>query len=747
MDHSLKQENQIKKYKGHFHEALSRMFPSAESLDEFKKERIDEGESTLRQLASIGASCGYLAEQTESELVHLINTMAQIKPALHHGRIPFEDMLNQITQGSSFNSLIDWINDISEDLDFPKVQVSLITRMKQGGILKTTKQKWILRLLAFWVGLKRPHLPYDYRSFIESFGYIPETVSHSEEEGVRIDFTFAQTHEIIDFQMIDWLKHELLICIKDLNLYRMTGDKVHFYSTTTATLLIDKDKGPANEPRLYSQAVRCALVIAHQILVRWALSPLNKYHNPMIIGIASGQFKKLQWQMQALINARLEENFNIRLTDFSKLCACLTDTKIVFSPSPSSCSMMNGENLILWTVRHFWFLYYDFIPKMIEDGMFPSDEPSRIDFSRQTQFPDRQKDAPGNLILDAIRKAPQNDSLIIETALVCLSKRMYIDACTILSIIFASDPFNPVARTLKMLIFLNMAMNQPDYGLFELYFDRAKKEGDFALKYCREEEELWCEYGLLFWTRAIYILRMLRKKKVVDTLQRNTFKSLLLDDLKQAETCFQNGMIFSPTVNRPGFWIVHLRSLIGMIGNDPSITESTGEIKDRQGIYGVESMKFFISLGWLDPAVITMTDETDRLNHLNRFVERMTQSIGWYYGSVHLRMYKPNVAFSIATVLWDFCPMITVKIAKNVLTWLERSKFNASQVIGSHTGLFSIVAWYSQIQDPKHFIACVDRAMDKIKSIIQKYLHLHDDTVIDQNSINGFRLFPLFFDE
>jgi len=747
MDHSLKQENQVKKYKNHFHEALSRMFPSVESLEEFKKERIDDGESTLMQLAAIGASCGYLGDQTESELVHLISSMALSKPSARHNSMSFSDILNQIAQGASTENLLNRVNTIAEDLDFPKIQVAMISRMKQGGGLKTTKQKWALRLLSFWIGLQRPHLPYDYHWLVESFNHVPDTATLTEDEGVRIDFTFAQNNEIIDFQMIDWLKNELLVCIRDLNLYRMTGDKVHFFSTTTATLLMDKDKGPAMEPRLYSRAVRCALVIAHQILVRWALSPVNKRQNPMVIGITAGQFSRLQWQMQTLVSARLEENFNVRLTDFSKLCACLTDTKVVFSPTSSSCPMINGQNLSFWTVRHFWFLYYDFVPRMLDEDMFPKDKPSSLDFSRLLQFPDHEKVNSGNLILEAIRKNPQNDALIIETALVCLAKRMYTEAGSILSMLFASNPYNPVARTLRMLVFLNMAMGQTDNGLFELYFDRAKKEADFTLKYCREEEELWCEWGLLFWTRAFFGLKTLRNNWVTEPHKRDSIKIRLLDDLKEAETCFQNGMIFSPTVNRPGFWIVHLRSLMELIRLDPTITEKTGPIKDRHGIYGIESVKFFISLGWLDPAVISMTDQRELLIHLNLFVERMTEAIEAYYGSVHLRMYKPNVAFSIATVLWDFSPIITVKIAKIVLEWLERSRFNATQVLGSQTGLFSIISWYSQIQDPEHFIDCIDRAMGRINAVVKSSLHLHNDTVIDPATLDGLKLFPLFFDE
>lgn len=737
----------MKEYKDQFNEALHRMFPSFASFENFKSENTSEAESICRNLVNIAYSHKYISHKSEAELSDLINSMAMTLNSSAHEQIAFPEILNEVAQGASINNLVDWINGTGINLGFPKIQASMITRLKVGGRIKTTRQKWILRLIAFWVGLKRPHLPYDYQSLIESFDYTPIPANDYEDEGVRIDFTFAQNVEIIDFKMVDWLKAELLDTIKDLNLIGMTGDRVKFHSTTTATIAINKEKGPSLEPRLYSNAIRCALVIAHQIMIRWAISPFNKRQNPMVVGIAAGEFAILSAQTQSLLSARPEVSMNIRMTEFAKLCTCLTDAKVVFNSTPVTLSMINGDIFNFWTVKHFWFLYYDFVPRLLDDDMLPSNQYDYTVFFSQTHFPQTSGDINGNIILQSIRKFPQHDVLLIETAMVCLAKRMYKEANNILLTIFASNPFNPVARTLRMLVFLNMAMGQSDYGIFDLYFDRAKKEGDFVLKYCQEDEEIWCEYGLLFWTRAIFILRLLRKKTICDKRQRDTFKNKVLSDLKEAEICFQNGMIFSPTVNRPGFWIVHLRSLMEMIKTDPSITESNSEIKDPMGIYGMESIKFFISLGWIDPEVITLTDDQERLKQLNLFVSKISQAIHTYYGSVHLRMYKPNVAFSIASVLWDFSPIMTVGIAKAVLEWLEKSRISARNVQSTKTGLFSIVSWYSQIQTPDHFINCITRAINKVSSVVKNKLHLDDDTLIDNHSINGLRLFPLFFDE
>ncbi|GAB6096780.1 hypothetical protein JCM14469_30330 [Desulfatiferula olefinivorans] len=467
----------------------------------------------------------------------------------------------------------------------------------------------------------------------------------------------------------------------------------------------------------------------------------------MVVGIAAGKFTKLSSQLQYVIDANLPENHTIRLTDFAKLCIGMTDAKIIFHSKPETYKTPHGD-LSIWVIKHFWFLYFDFIPQMLDRDMIPVDIVSYEHFQQSIHFPNIEPTSiNGTAILFALRKFPQNETLIIETAKVCLAKRMFQESNTILSSVFAYNPFNPVARSLRMLIYLNMAMEQKDMSVFELYFENAKKEGDFVLKYCPEDEEIWCEYGLLYWTRAIYILRQLRTHAIKNQPERLAFKERLLSDFKEAEDCFQNGMIFSPTVNRPGFWIVHLKSLHELIRHDETITESTTAIQDTLAIYSFESTKFFISLGWIEPAVLEITNSQEIISHLEAFIKRMSQAIQTYDGSVHLRMYKPNVSYSIATVLWDFSPLITVGIAKSTMEWLEKARHQARQLCETNTGIFSIISWYSHIQDPIHFIDCVTSAIKKIHDFVDTHLDKADDYLIDKDRLDGFKLFPLFFDE
>jgi hypothetical protein len=739
----------MKKFKKTFPEAVSRMFPTIESYEEFKncnESDCETVEMIAENLILYAYEFNYINKKNKKELKKWIKILSVSHKISFKKNILFEDVIKNIVQNSSVNNFVDWLNNVSEKLGFPKVQASMISRLKKINHFKTSRQQFLLRLISFWIGLKRSHLPYNYFTFTESLEN--NEIITDENEGVRIDISFNKDFHIIDFEMIEWLKNELNQCIIDMNFFSVLGNRISFPSTTTASLKIHKYKGDSLEPHLYSQAIRYAIMITHQIILRWSVSPTNKKNTPLVIGIAAGKYSELSSELRTMINVKLPDNFIVRLTDYAKLCACLTDAKIVFYSKPSINITDTNVYFSFWTIKYFWFLYYDFVPIMFTNKMIPSDVDTYAQFNQMINFPEKSTmDSIGTNILLLIRKNPKNELLIIETSKLFLSKRMFTPANQILNIIFASNPYNTVARTLRMLIFLNIAMTQNNYTLFELFFDRAIKESEFIINYCEQDEEFWCEYGLLHWTRAIFILRQLRKKIITGIDEREKFKNIILSDLKESEGCFEKAMLFSPTVNRPGFWIVHLKSLYNLIKHNKSITETTKPITDPDGIYGIESLKFFVSIGWVDSEIFYIKDNKEKVKYLDLFIERMTNSILIYDGTVNLRIYKPNVAYSIATVLWDFSPIMTVGIAKKTLAWLEKALKYANDLSNSKLGAFSIVSWYSQIQKPEHFSKCVSLAVNKVRKIISKYLDEENEFIIELTELEGFKLFPLFFDE
>ena len=66
----------------------------------------------------------------------------------------------------------------------------------------------------------------------------------------------------------------------------------------------------------------------------------------------------------------------------------------------------------------------------------------------------------------------------------------------------------------------------------------------------------------------------------------------MFSDLKKAENCFQKGMVFSLTINRPVFWIVHLGSLAELLKHNDSFINSTTPVTDAVGVYSTLSLRF-----------------------------------------------------------------------------------------------------------------------------------------------------------
>ena len=58
----------------------------------------------------------------------------------------------------------------------------------------------------------------------------------------------------------------------------------------------------------YQQSIRNIVSVAHQISIRWALSPFATKKRFLVIGIAAGNFTILDNSIQPLLNANLPED-------------------------------------------------------------------------------------------------------------------------------------------------------------------------------------------------------------------------------------------------------------------------------------------------------------------------------------------------------------------------------------------------------------------------------------------------------
>jgi len=98
-----------------------------------------------------------------------------------------------------------------------------------------------------------------------------------------------------------------------------------------------------------------------------------------------------------------------------------------------------------------------FIPILLTEKMLPTTKESFIRFKKSLCIPD-QREKNTHIALSAIHRYPQNSFLIIEIAKICFFRKMFHVANMIISSLFASNPQHVVARSLRMQIFLNLAL-------------------------------------------------------------------------------------------------------------------------------------------------------------------------------------------------------------------------------------------------------------------------------------------------
>jgi hypothetical protein len=116
----------MKEYKDQFPEALSRMFPTIESYEDFKNNNAEIASKIILKLMCLAYTYNHIPDKTEHDLIKLVNTMALTHITSQKKKISFSETMDNIAQDKSINNLVEWLNLVAADLDFPKIQASMI---------------------------------------------------------------------------------------------------------------------------------------------------------------------------------------------------------------------------------------------------------------------------------------------------------------------------------------------------------------------------------------------------------------------------------------------------------------------------------------------------------------------------------------------------------------------------------------------------------------------------------------------
>ncbi|KPA16426.1 hypothetical protein MHK_003367, partial [Candidatus Magnetomorum sp. HK-1] len=257
----------------------------------------------------------------------------------------------------------------------------------------TITKRNALRFIAFWIGFEYPDLAvsFNYEKLVQ---FCPKLKKRKSQEGVRILFYLKERGEDITEKDITWFRYELRQIRNDLKINYSNIDNL---SKNRTKFLMDinffkEDNNAINNPKSFARCVRDSIAISHQISNRWILSEFSSNRKSLIIGIATGTYKHLNYYLDEIINKEISENSVIRMTDFTRLCILTNDIKVIICKKPQISELSNGEKMNIWWITAFWStIYWDYIPVLLEEKMLPTTKKSYKKFKNAIYFPDTYK--------------------------------------------------------------------------------------------------------------------------------------------------------------------------------------------------------------------------------------------------------------------------------------------------------------------------------------------------------------------
>jgi len=603
-------------------------------------------------------------------------------------------------------------------IDLPKVSNSMLTRLKKEPADTPHKQN-VLRSLAFWIGYERAHLGprLNFETLLKLCREGKQTVNYTE--GVRIGFALYGRGDIIGQEIVTWLKKDLKDYIEQSMgrfLYGRWG-KVRSHDITTLYVDFPKEEEVSN-PTSYRRCLRSAVSLAHQMAIRWALSKYFTKNRFLSIGIAAGDYASVDNYLLPLLNAKLPGDPVIRMTDYARQCLLINDIRALLCSRPNEMTLFNGETLTIWWVVGFWSeMYFDFVPGLLEDEVLQNDPASVEALARIIWSPEKIELQPAagdesNAVVTFYR-FPHNSLLGIEIAKTLYYRRRFWEALEILRICLSIDPTHLNARTLRMLLFRNLALDAPSYPIAEDLFKQAEQEALYIQENCAlPPEDFYCEYAVVYLARAMSTLRYMREGNgfFYGRADVRRFKRMVFAWLNKSEALFEKGMTVSPSGIRSAYLLDSVRVLQAILRNDEEIFVSPEKpIDAKPEIVRQPSINLQWQLGYLREE-LSLEQQYD-------FMERiLMKSFRVHDDSVSLQAYRATTHFCTAVMWWDFFPVRTIASAKKSLQLLHDALAMAMAAEKDDVCIYSFTRTYGEMMPAAEFIRHIERSIRMIEA-------------------------------
>ncbi|MDD4242519.1 MAG: hypothetical protein PHG54_13915 [Smithellaceae bacterium] len=692
-------------------DALLSAFPTAASFYDFRDNDREISRRAIPGIVRYAYNHSVIETPTEAAFAAFLKKQDDRRETKTPAGLTFPDVLLTLAGPLSVNALIAQLEVTARELCLPSVGASMITRLKKRFVVNTPKKRALLRLLAFKLGQKRPELNWRYDVLVQlPAGSADSTQIPQETSGVTITFHLQGEGAVIVPADVAWLKKELSLCIDYLCLGNLIHKKtLETIGATSFNLRAPKKPGPADEPRLYNEAVRNLMAIAHQMSARWLLSDQGDPRKKLLIIIHAGPLEEAPAAIQRIVGFRISNESGIYLTDFAHLCALSASVKAGFALYAPNAYRATGAGSNIWLVTHFLSLrYYDLIPCLFDEKMLPRcvSDPSYEDFRRALHFPE-QAGACSFGAIAAMHRFPQSALLLTEIARALFARQMPFEADAVLANLLLSHPLNLTARLLRMQIYASIAHGQADAETAAIGFARARAQGDFIVGHCEPESDIWHEIGVLHFGQAVKYLQFTCRKQTAGRRQIGLADILAL--LDQAQDAFVRSMSVSAggkALNSLYMFGYTLCLLDLLAGEDGRRKNSV----DVGGIFNRVSNRVFRNIGWLaDSSARSGGTQNKSLQDL---LATITLFIARYENLVMCRSNIPHMYYMFALILWDFAPARTPQLCRGILSWLGCAQNAAEKLTADNLSVYSVVCGNIGVEA---FLANVQNAADQVR--------------------------------
>ena len=282
------------------------------------------------------------------------------------------------------------------------------------------------------------------------------------------------------------------------------------------------------------------------------------------------------------------------------------------------------------------------------------------------------------------------------------------------------------ARTLRMILLRNLAVDAPSYAIAQGMFAQAHLEAALIQQVCSfQSEDFHCEHATVYLAQAMAILRYLRSDvaghaKSADAL---CMVEKMFDCLERADALFTTGMMVSPNGIRANYLLNTVKVLKSVLQSDRTLCFDNRTIDCRP-----ETVREPIGeLQWQSGILRRDLPEDRPYQLMENIFELLFVS---HDDSIALQAYRATIYFCSAVAWWDFFPVRTVGGAKRTLRLLKAAADIAGSMDRNNICIYSFTRTYGEMMPAREFIRHMEKSVKMVEAQCGSDLYTRDDREI-----------------